>query len=215
MDNDNRDRRNRPHSLRHQYSSGLETQRRRQHPSSLVAVVLVDGLSPICGEDRHLTCFGAFEVAMVDDEPVFVSHHRSTTIDDDRFDLLGELSTLSHASHVVLGSANAYETFWDCRHILRDGLAYIEMMATLEIGEPSDLSQVGTPEQVLIDLASSFGLPQCFETDFLSQAFRAGVRAQLIWLAYVAKNSGRREARNLFAAFRAWQVIERARPVPF
>lgn len=202
-------------SLRHDFAGRSATHRRRGHPSNLIAVVLVDGMCTFAGSDHHLTCFGAFEIDIVDDEPVFTCHHRSTIEDADRFDLLGELGSLCTDRHVVLGSADAYETFWDRRHILRDALAYIDTIAVLETGEPSCLTLLGTPEATMIELASSFDLPNCYETDLSRQARLAAVRAQLTWLAYVATRVGKSEARDLFAAFRAHQVIERVRPLSF
>jgi len=67
----------------------------------------------------------------------------------------------------------------------------------------------------MIELASGFGLPNCYETDIMRQARCADVRAQLVWLAYVVSKAGRKEARELFAAFRAWKALENARPLPF
>ncbi|MBU2340931.1 MAG: hypothetical protein KKE77_06765 [Alphaproteobacteria bacterium] len=182
---------------------------------NLVATVLVEGTSTFGDSDHHLTCFGAFEVDIVDDEPVFTCHHRSTIEDADRLDLLGELGSLCTDRHVVLGSADAYETFWDRRHILRDGLTYIDTIAALETGEPSGLTLLGTPESTMIELASSFELPNCYQTDLSRQARFAAVRAQLTWLAYITTRASRSEARSLFAAYRAYQAIERAKPLPF
>ena len=215
MDDDLRGRPYPRHSLRHEFVARSRARRRQRHPPRLVAVVLVDGISTVGGADHHMTCFGAFEVALVDGEPVFAIQHRSTTRDADRFGLLGRLGTLCNDRHVVLGSADAYETFRDRRHILRDGLAYIDTITALGTGEPSELTLVGTPEPSLIELASSFDLPNCYETDLLGQARLAAVRAQLTWLAYVVTTASRNECRDLFAAYRAWQIIERARPLAF
>lgn len=99
--------------------------------------------------------------------------------------------------------------------MLRAGLSFLDAMSGFEGIQPSDLSLVGTPEGAMIELASSFGLQNCYETDILRQARCANVRAQLVWLAYVVTKVGRKEARELFAAFRAWKMLERARPLPF
>lgn len=186
-----------------------------RHPARLVSIVHVDGAVAAKQEYRRLTCYGAFEVDFVDGGPVFTSHHVSTIENDRRAQMISDLGALSHDRHVVLGSSEAHETFWGRKHILEAGLVYLDIVEGLGNVQPSNLSLMGAPEQAMIELAATFGLRNCYETDVLAQARCAGIRAQLVWLAYVATTLGEKETRSLFAAFQAWQVLESARPIPF
>ncbi len=186
-----------------------------RHPSHLVSIIYVDGALGNMDEYRRLSCYGAFEVTCVDNEPVFTAHHMSTTDNELRKTMMRQLGELSHDRHVVLGSSKAHDTFWDRRHILEAGLVYLDILEELQAVKPSNFHLMGAPEEAMIELASTFGLNNCYSNDLLAQARCAGVRAQLVWLAYVATTLGRMEARNLFAAFQAWQVLEMARPLPF
>ncbi|MGB3740242.1 MAG: hypothetical protein WA948_12940 [Pontixanthobacter sp.] len=175
----------------------------------------VDGALVAKQEYRRLTCYGAFEVDVVEGGPVFTSHHVSTTDNDRRAQVISGLGALSHDRHVVLGSSEAHETFWDRKHILEAGLVYLDIVEGLGNVQPSNLSLMGAPEQAMIELASTFSLRNCYETDVLAQARCAGIRAQLVWLAYVATTLGKKETKSLFAAFQAWQILDSARPIPF
>lgn len=115
----------------------------------------------------------------------------------------------------MVGSPDAYQTFWDRRHMLGAGLGFLDAVSGFPGLRPADLILVGTPEATLAELASSFGMSDCRETDAMGQALCADVRAQLVWLAYVTSKVGRQEARELFAAFRAWRALDNARPFPF
>ena len=203
------------HYFRYRYAMSTATRSSNKHPSSLVALVNVDG--PVGdGEGyRRLSCYGALEVEIVDGDPVFTARHVSTTDNDDRRRLFCDIGSLSHERHVVVGSCEANEDFRDRRHILEAGLVYLDIIDGLKTIQPANLNLMGAPEEAMIQLASTFGLRNCYQTDVLSQARAAGVRAQILWLAYVAATLGRKETRKLFAAFQAWQALEMARPIPF
>jgi len=202
-------------SLRHEFARAQGKLGHSGHPVDLVAVVLVDGECRDDERGRSITCYGALHVRMVDGDPAFSSHHVSTGRPADRLRILRRLADLCDGRNVVLGSPDAHETFWDRRHVLRAGVGFLDAMVGFKGNRPSDLSLVGTPEAAMIELASGFGLPNCYETDIMRQARCADVRAQLVWLAYVVSKAGRKEARELFAAFRAWKALENARPLPF
>jgi len=204
------------HPLRYAFAAAAASRRCWSHPPVLVGVVIVDGLVVSGGNDVRLTCYGALEVSMTDGEPVFVSHHRSTMRDEDRPGLLADLGVLSRNRHVVLGSSHPCDIFLDRRHVLRDGLNYIDILAWLGSSvQPADLTLLTTPERSLDEIASSFGVPRSRGSDTLSMARLAAARAQLAWLSYVQGNASAHYARNLFAAFSAWRIIERARPLAF
>ena len=217
MDEPGRPRRRRRgvHRLRHESARARTVPRRHGHPDDLVSIVLVDGVSEGDGPARTVTSFGAFRVRIVDGDPVFASSHVWKAEPDRRPDVLHQLARLCHGRDVVLGSADAHETFWDRRHVLGAGIAFLDAIHSQGDFRPADLTLVGTHESLLSDLASSFGLYDCRERDLFGQARCADVRAQLFWLAYVASKGDEAEVRRLFAAFRAWEMLERARPVPF
>lgn len=186
-----------------------------RHPNRLISVILVDGAVGIGERYRRLTCYGALEVNLVDGAPVFTDHHVSTSDNNERLALMWNLGALSHDTQVVLGSSLGQHTFWDREHILEAGLSYLHAINELEVVEPSNLHLMAAPERAITDLANTFSLPISEKEDVLGQARSANVRAQLVWLAYVASRLDIDETRNLSAAFQAWQAIERARPIPF
>ncbi len=186
-----------------------------KHPSRLASIVLVDGAVGTQHAYRRLTCYGVFEVEFVDGSPVFTSHHVSTTDDGEREAMLADLGGMSHDTHVLLGSSRAHNCFWDRGHILEDGLAYLHAIRELEMVEPLNLTLMGAPEGALAELANKFGLRNRGREDVLGQARSAGIRAQLVWLAYVTSTLNMKETRSMFAAFQAWRAIEMARPIPF
>lgn len=204
-----------PRKFRMKHAMDTATRSSSRHPARLLSVVLVDGALTAGAQYQRLTCYGAFEVDFVEGSPAFTSHHFSTTDNDRRAGLLRNLGALSHDTHVVLGSSRAQNVFWDRKHILDAGLSYLYTISELEVVEPSNLHLMSAPELAMTELANTFGLPISDKEDVLDQARAAGVRAQMVWLAYVASTLGPKETRNLFAAFQAWRAIEMARPLPF
>ena len=201
--------------FRWKYGMTISKRSANEHPSRLASIVLVDGAIGTQHDYRRLTCYGAFEVEFLDGSPVFTSHHVSTTDNGKREAMLADLGGMSHDTHVLLGSSRAQTCFWDRGHILEDGLAYLHTISELEVVEPSNLTLMGAPEGAMVELGNKFGLRNSGREDVMGQARSAGVRAQLVWLAYVTSALNMKETRSMFAAFQAWQAIEKARPIPF
>lgn len=184
-----------------------------EHPQRLLALVLVEG--PLSRPARYITCFGALEVNLIHGEPMFASHRRLSVGNAERYVIHRSTRALAASRHVVLGSPHALKGFQDRGHILRDGLTFLDIIAADKETQPLDLTLQAVTEPRLRGLAAAFSLPDPPAMGLIDKARFADVRAQLVWLAYVATNLEEREARNLFAAFQAWQLIEKARPLRF
>jgi len=194
------------------FELGSET----MHPAKALSVIYFDGPAQMDGKVKQLTGYGAFEVTIeIPGEPVFRSHHVMTWDNERRYGLIGDLAALSDGRHVVIGSPDAYEDFWDRRHILTSGTRYIEAVRPVEIYQPSGLTLNGNHEISIAQLADTFGLPNCRKSDLVGQAMVARERSQLIWLAYVATVMGEWEVQNMFAGFQAWRAIQNSMPIPF
>ena len=164
---------------------------------------------------HRVSSVGALVVDIVDGDPRFALHHCSTDFDIDRDGLFGRIRELSDNRHVVLASGRSLETFADHGHILLDGLFLLDVIEMDERIRPVGLTLLDGRERWMGGLASAFGLPGECGSDLQSMARYAATRAQLAWLAYVGGSFDERRVRSLFAAYRAWQVLERARPLPF
>lgn len=209
-----RHRRRGRRSLRYEFALARAGSAPARHPAGIVAVVLVDGELGPDHDGRHVTSFGALVVDVIDGEPRFRKYTRSTHNDEERGRLLSELVRLSDARHVVLASAHPLETIVDCRHVLREAAALLDLVG-LEGVAPGGLTLSTGSEDWLARLGSEYGLPTYDGADLLTRARYAGTRAQLAWLAYVRMQLREGEARSLSAAFRAWQLIRRVRPRTF
>ncbi|MCL6252194.1 hypothetical protein M3P36_14210 [Altererythrobacter sp. KTW20L] len=161
------------------------------------------------------TCFGALEVNLIQGEPMFASHRRLSIGNAERYLIHRSTRALAASRHVVLGSPHAVEGFQDRAHILRDGLTFLDIIAADNEAQPLELTLQAVTEPRMRGLAAAFGLPDPPATGLIDKARFADVRAQLVWLAYVATNLKESEAQNLFAAFQAWKIIEKARPLRF
>lgn len=201
------------HRLRREIAGIRATPNGYGHPKRLVAMVLVDGQA---AEPRYrASCCGALVVDLVDEGPRFALHHYSTGSDGERDGLFARVRELSDDRHVVLGSAHSLEVFADHCHILLDGLFFLDIIDTDQGIQPAGLTLLSGRNRRMNGLASTFSLPLSDGSDFRSMEEYASVRAQVTWLAYVRGSCDGRLARSLFAAYRAWQVLERARPLPF
>lgn len=184
----------------------------RAHPTQLVAMVLIE--SPGAAQGHGITCYGALVVDLVEGAPRFALHHASASLDADRQLLRGELRGMCGDRHVVLGSAYRFEAFADHCHGLLDALALLDIVEHDPSTVPLDLTLVRVPERWMLALASAFDLLVGGGGGLAGMASYAGVRAQLVWLAYVSSTFEGHRGRSLFAAFRAWQALERARLLP-
>lgn len=205
------------HVLRNGFAAARERGRVERgghgHPQRLVSLVLVDGRGP--DQVNRTTALGAFVVDMLDEGPCFALHYRRTQVEYERRRLFARVRELSGDRHVVLSSPHPFETFSDHCHILLDGLAFLEVIEADGAVLPAGFTLLNVPERSMDDLSSAFGLPGADGTDLMSRARYASVRVQVAWLAYVSVNFDMRQVRSLFAAYRAWQALERARPLPF
>jgi len=218
MSDEDRSQRNRyrRHALRREIAAATGTSRAARayaHPKRLVSLVIVDETTPV--HLRRVTCFGALVVDIIGGDPHFALHHRSTSRGAERRSLLAGLRVLSEDRHVVLASSHPFERFADHCHVLLDGLTFLEIIEVDDSIEPAGLTLLNARERLMDGVASAFDLQAGGRGDAADRARYASVRAQVAWLAYVSGSFDERRVRSLFAAYRAWQALERARPLPF
>lgn len=204
------------HTLKRELAAATGARRASRayaHPNRLVSLVIVDETTPthLC----RVTCFGALVVDIIGGDPHFALHHRSFSRDGDRGSLLAHLRALSEDRHVVLASSHAFERFADHCHVLLDGLAFLEIIEVDDSIDPAGLTLLNAQERLMDGVASAFELPGHDRGDAAERARYASVRAQVAWLAYVSSSFDERRVRSLFAAYRAWQALERAKPINF
>ncbi|WP_165961184.1 hypothetical protein [Qipengyuania sediminis] len=204
------------HALRREVAAAMGTGRAARayaHPKRLVSLVIVDETTPV--HLHRLTCFGALVVDIIGGDPHFALYHRSTSRGAERRSLLAGLRAMSEDRHVVLASSHPFERFADHCHVLLDGLAFLEIIEVDDSIEPAGLTLLNARERLMDGVASAFDLQVGGRGNAADRARYAGVRAQVGWLAYVSSSFDERRVRSLLAAYRAWQALERARPLPF
>ncbi|UVI38403.1 hypothetical protein [Qipengyuania spongiae] len=185
------------------------------YSGDLVVIVVVDAGSKCGARGSFVSCFGALQVSIVDGDPVFTKHHEATVRKEERPCVMDRLAALCSGRDVVLGSADPYVSFADRRHLLHSGIGFVETVGRFAGGPPSGLDLFTAPEGTMAALAAGFALACCHRREPIDQARCAAVRAQLTWIAYVRAVMGRRRAEGVLAAYRAWALIEKCRPVRF
>lgn len=149
-------------------------------------MIIVEGEVGLRPDQRRLTCFGALEVTLAEGGPSFSKLSRSTSLDADRLDILDRMRGLASGRHVLVGSTHPYETILDHRHLLRDGLPLMDIVAVDGAAASSELTFLRVLERNFADVAPAFDLPYSGGSSILERARHAGLRAQLGWLAYVS-----------------------------
>lgn len=203
------------HELRRRLAARYSRRTENDHPDDLVVVVLVDAGSRRSVEGRCLTCFAALQVGIVEGSPVFAMHHVAATRGEDRDGVMERVADLCSGREVVLGSAQAQVSFVDRRHLLASGIDLLDAVEVSGHLPPHHLVLFARPEVSMARLSAEFALDCCHLTRLDDQARCASARAQLVWIAYARAMLGRRRAGSLLAAYRAWALIEKCRPVPF
>lgn len=178
----------------------------------MLSVVLVESANP---NERSLTCFGALEVIMTGGQPAFRTYHLSAAGMGGP-DALGErLAQLSADRHIILGHPAIRGDFWDLQELLSTGDLFVSSIRTHEELEPSGLSVLNLDGSTLIKIADRMKLRLTEHTGSLDAARLAPERAHLLWLGYIQARTRPTISDSLFAAYQAWNAIERARPLPF
>ena len=79
-----------------------------------------------------------------------------------------------------------------------------------------DILPLECANSVLEEIAAAYRVERAGPgSNILSRSRRAPDEAQCLWAAFMWSNSSRHERRSLSAAWQAWRVLERARPVGF
>jgi len=79
-----------------------------------------------------------------------------------------------------------------------------------------DMMPLECANSVLEEIAAAYRIERAGPgSNILSRSRRAPDEAQCLWAAFMWSHSSRHERRSLSAAWQAWRVIERGRPVGF
>ena len=184
----------------------------RSLPRDMLSVVLVESANP---NERSLTCFGALEVIMNGGQPTFRTYHLSAAGMGGQDALCERLAQLSADRHIILGQPAIRRDFWDLQELLSTGDLFVSSIRTHEELEPMGLTVLNLDGSTLIKIADRMKLRLTENTRSLDAARLAPERAHLLWLAYIQARTRRRISDSLFAAYQAWNAIERARSLPF
>lgn len=186
--------------------------RSRSLPRKMLSVVLVENDNT---QARSLTCFAALEVIMTGAQPEFRTFHLSAAGMGGPEVLCERLAQLSADRHIILGHPAIRGDFWDLQELLSTGDLFVNSIGIHEELEPSGLSVLNLDGSILINIADRMKLRLTENARSLDAARLAPERAHLLWLGYIQARTRRRISDSLFAAYQAWNAIERARPLPF
>lgn len=182
----------------------------------MVSLIWFDGLSSTGSDTRRLTGYATFEVAIdAPIEPIFGSHHAVAWDGEGIYGLQGDLAALVEDRHALVGSIDEYRTFFDRRYILNAGIEFIDLIRIVDGPQPDGMTLCGHHERTLEEITAGFDLPELYQNDLLSKARFAIFRAQALWIGYVIQTTSGREQKALLAGYKAWRVLQDARPVPF
>lgn len=188
-----------------------------EHPNHVLAIstVRLESTAELDDAGGPIVCMGTFSVERIgDDEARFASTHVTFDSDGDWRAPGAHVRCLLHPHTFVIGCRpNAH---YRRDRTLRKRLAsYEELPGTAEL--PSLQRHVmRAREKTLAQLGREHGLMVSDRPPHLLQAKReAAERAQAIWLTALSFVRDRDERAHLYAAWEAWRVLERARPLSF
>ena len=188
-----------------------------EHPNHVLAISTVRMASATEVENPAgpLVCLATFSVERTnDDEARFASTHVTFEPDCDWRAPAAHVRCLLHRHTYVIGcrpsSLNHRE-----RYLRRRNARYEELPGTAEL-PPLQRHVIRAREKTLARLGREHGLMVSDRPRDLLQAKReAAERATAIWLMALGFIEDRDERAHLYAAWEAWRVLERARPLPF
>ena len=178
----------------------------------MLSVVLIESERT---QERTVSCFGALDTIMRGGQPEFRSYHLSAAGMGGSEALCERLAELSADRHIILGQPAVHGDFWDCQELLSIGSLFVSSIRPCEDLQPSGLSIVSLSGRRLNEISERMKLHPKRQPASLEAARLAPERAQELWLGYIEARTRRRTRDSLFAAYQAWNVIERARPLPF
>ena len=177
-----------------------------------VSVVLAENAD---GKDRSLSCFGALEVIMQRGQPEFRTFHLTSSGMGGPAALCERLAQICSNRHIILGQPAIRGDFWDNQDLLSVGSLFMSSIRPHEDLQPSGMSAISLSSVRLKEISERMKLQIVRQTRSQEAERLAPDRAQLLWLGYIEAQTRKRISDGLFAAFQAWNAIEKARPLPF
>lgn len=184
----------------------------RSLPRKMLSVVLIESERT---QERTVSCFGALDVVMRGGQPEFRSYHLSAAGMGGPEALCERLAELSAERHIILGQPAIHGDFWDWQELLSIGSLFVSSIRLCEDLQPSGLSVLSLAGGRLNEISERMKLHPTRQSTSLETARLAPERAQVLWLGYIEAQARRRTRDSLFAAFQAWSLIQRGRPLPF
>lgn len=188
-----------------------------EHPNHVLAISTVRMASATEVEDyaRLIVCVATFSVERTsDDEARFASTHVTFEPDGDWRAPAAHVRCLLHRHTYALGCRTSSLNHRE-RYLRRRNARYEELPGTAVL-PPLQRHVIRASESTLARLGREHGLMVSDRPPNLLQAKReAAERAQAVWLTAIGFLHDRDERTHLYAAWEAWRVLERARPLPF
>ena len=188
-----------------------------EHPNHLLAISTVRIAGALWAKDSAgpIVCLATFSVERTTDEEArFASTHVTFEPDGDWRAPGAHVRCLLHRHTYAVGCRPASIDHRE-RYLRRRSASYEELPGTAEL--PSlQRHVIRTRERNLAQLGREHGLMVSDRPPHFLQAKReVAERAQAIWLTALGFVRDHDERAHLYAAWEAWRVLERARPLPF
>lgn len=188
-----------------------------EHPNHVLAIstTRVDA----CLSDHHpdgpIVCVGTFSVERTtDDEARFTFTHVTFDPDEDWRSPGAHVRCLLHRHSYAIGFRPTVNEGREM-HRRQRLPSYDELPGTAHL-PPLQRHVIRGRERSLARIGREHGLMVSDRPPHLLQAKReAAERAMAIWLTCIGFVRDRDERAKLFAAWEAWRVLERLRPLPF
>lgn len=188
----------------------------RAHPSVLCTATIVreDANSDAPFAIRSIALFTACRLG--EDEMQFELAHKAFDCSMPRTEILDGLTCRipPGATLIIRGAAPGPN---DLRRALTTGTdceADVGFIARRT--DRVSIYMIDCADEQIEDLATRFDLQLASEGALLAERCRcAPAEVQALWANFVCAVSEIQEARTLIAAFRAWQALEKAKPLPF
>ena len=188
-----------------------------EHPNHTLAISTVRIASATEIEDPAgpIVCLATFSVERTSDhEARFESTHVTFEPDGDWRAPAAHVRCLLHRHTYALGCRPSSLDHQE-RHLRRRNARHAELPGTADL-QPLQRHVIRASEKTLARLGREHGLMLSDRPPDLLQAKReAAERATAIWLMALGFVRNHEERSHLYAAWEAWRVLERARPLPF
>jgi len=188
-----------------------------EHPNHVLAIstVRMARATDVADSGGPIVCLATFSVERIGEiEARFTSTHVTFEPDGDWRAPGAHVRCLLHRHTFAIGCRPPSDNHRE-KYRLRRCPSYEELPGTVEL--PSlQRHVIRAREKTLARLGREHGLMVSDRPPNLLQAKReAAERAQVVWLTAIGFLHDFDERTHLYAAWEAWRVLERARPLPF